>query len=909
MKAETETERHEIASHDKRLDQPASGTRFRQCWRQHLLHIALLVFLLVAMFWRVFLLGETLVDVATLNNQLPWGYDAGPSNYPYNRRDLTDMYVTRDYFVVAAYRDGELPLWNPYTMTGHPIYADGVTRTLSPFLLFYRFVDVPLGYSLGRITELILAAIFMYLFLIAIGVSARGALLGSLMFELSAHSLFHLTGLGWFGGLMWLPLILLFVHRAIAGQRFYPAVIAGVLFAAQFYCAYLPNQIYYAGAIVLYGLTLAHLLYGRYPRGRRVQLLGKNVLLIALTLSIAFALAATQWVPMLELLRYSNRKIVGADLGYIYLPPWYLLTLVFPNLFGEAYDTSTLTLFTALGVSHDHILYLGIAGLALLVFGLLWWRRAGGRAAEEGKAEGEQRGTGGGERGSRGGGEQESERARGTTTSERWAADDDTALLHVRLFGVMTLAALLVMVSTPLYVQVTRYIPILQVIRVAVRAGVIFHFGAAVLVAVGTDLVLRAPAGVLIAFAKLTRRFLYAAAGLVLAGTVAAFFVRAAGVTAEPGAHGRLAYLRKSAIVLAAQFSPPGLWLILPLLLLALIATLFQLTGRGRLRRPALVLSLAGLLIAELFCLGAQFNGTFDRSRVFQATQITSLLRRLPPGRVLVVPSDLESNRRTTSQDGKIIAPPNTLLPYQIPTVAGKNQQFPRWYRDFAALIEPQPNLSHVVFDQPRSPFFDLLNVRYVLTHAEAPRLAGYELLTTAEGISVYENKSALPQAFLVRNSIEVNSNSAALAALANPSFDARREVVIEANKPNDRETEEGSHSLDDGAPLASGSARIVEIGRNRLVIDSESAEDAWLVLSDNYYPGWRAAIDSDDAEIYRANATMRAVKVAAGRHVITFRFVPRAFWTSLYVSLGAAGAVALGLTIAALGGRRRRRR
>src|SRR6185437_1793189 len=95
---------------------------------------------------------ETLVDVATLNNQLPWGYSAGPSDYPYNRRDLTDMYVTRDYFVVAAYRDG-------------------VTRTLSPFLLFYKFFDVPLGYSLARIAELMLAAIFMYAFLIAIGVS------------------------------------------------------------------------------------------------------------------------------------------------------------------------------------------------------------------------------------------------------------------------------------------------------------------------------------------------------------------------------------------------------------------------------------------------------------------------------------------------------------------------------------------------------------------------------------------------------------------------------------------------------------------------------------------------------------------------------------------------------------------
>jgi hypothetical protein len=75
---------------------------------------------------------------------------------------------------VAAYRDGEFPLWNPYTMAGHPIYADGVTRTLSPFLLFYKFFDVPLGYSLARLFELMLGAVLMYICIVAIGASSNG---------------------------------------------------------------------------------------------------------------------------------------------------------------------------------------------------------------------------------------------------------------------------------------------------------------------------------------------------------------------------------------------------------------------------------------------------------------------------------------------------------------------------------------------------------------------------------------------------------------------------------------------------------------------------------------------------------------------------------------------------------------
>src|SRR3989441_4769085 len=344
-------------------------TRASLTLARHARNITLILLAIVALFWRVCFLGETLVDVNTLNNQLPWGYYAGPSDYPYNRRDLTDTYVTRDYFVVSAYRDGEFPLWNPYTMAGHPIYADGVTRTLSPVLLFYKFFDVPLGYSLARISELALAIVFMYAFLVAIGASGNGALMGSLVFGFSAHSMFHLTGLGWWGGLMWLPLILLFADRAIIANRqtvrLRYAMLAGVFLAVQFFCGYLPNAVYYVGAVVLYYLFFA-IFRGRGESAQRIVL--RRLAMMIVTLAVGLALSSTQWAPSLELLAYSNRKIVGAELGYVWLPPWYAATLVFPNLFGSAYDARMLTLFTGIGVSHDHILYLCIAALVPLCF-------------------------------------------------------------------------------------------------------------------------------------------------------------------------------------------------------------------------------------------------------------------------------------------------------------------------------------------------------------------------------------------------------------------------------------------------------------------------------------------------------------------------------------------------------------
>ena len=798
--------------------------------RQHAAHIGFLVLVILTLFWRVLFLGETFVDVRTLDNQLPWGYYAADSSdHPYNRRDLTDTYITRDYFVVGAYRDGELPLWNPYTMAGHPIYADGVTRTFSPSLLFYTFLDVPLGYSVARIFELLLAAVFMYVFLVSIRVSAAGALLGSLVFVLSAHSLFHVTGLGWWGGLMWLPLILLFVDRAITQSSFRSAIIAGIFLAGQFFCGWMQNQIYYVGAVILYYLFFAY-----RPKRRAMPVLA----MMAVTLATGFALAATQWLPVMELLGYSNRKIVPTEIGYIYLPPWYAATLIFPNLFGASHDSTTLTLFTALNVSHDHILYLGI--VALLPLGFYIYNKE-----EKGRS---------------------------------------------RFFFWLAVFAIVVMMAAPIYVHVTKFIPLLQVIRVTVRIWVLFIFAAAVLVGFGADLLLRASGPALNAFARLWQRLVILACALALLGTLAALIAQATGFAQNTGESGLTAFARRTAAALAPQFLPPGPGILLPLLFLVALLFLIKRRAGNQLSRRAFFASLLTLLVVDLVWISVDFNPTFQRSRVFPATATTELLRSLEPGRVLVVPSDLETNRRVDEATEKIIAPPNTLLPYRIPTVTGKNQQFPRWYREYASLIEPQPNLSHVVFDKPISRYFDLLNVKYVLTRQTAGPLAGLRLIATAEGVSIYENKNALPRAFVVSRAIEVANPDDALAVLADQGFDPKTTVVIQ--KP---EVQISDLNFTISNPH---STRIIEESRNRVVVETQTSGDGLLVLSDNYYPGWRAFVDGVETEVLRANHTMRAVKLPGGSHVVSFDFDPFTLKISIYVSLVAAAIVLVALLL-----------
>jgi hypothetical protein len=305
----------------------------------------------------------------------------------------------------------------------------------------------------------------------------------------------------------------------------------------------------------------------------------------------------------------------------------------------------------------------------------------------------------------------------------------------------------------------------------------------------------------------------------------------------------------------------------------------------------------------DLFWNSNQFDHTFERSRVFPRTQITDLLRQMPPGRVLVVPAELETNRGDTAGAEKIIAPPNTLLPYRIPSVTGKNQQFPKWYREYASLIEPQLNLSHVVFDQYWSPFFDILNVRYIMTRNPLPPTDGYKLLTEQEGIVLYENLNALPRVFFASEIIKVGSPVESLDKLRTPGFNPVLQTVVEDNEDSSPRSTRG---VDLNATDGTASATIVADTRNSVLIVTDNVRDGLLVLSDNYYPGWSAAVDGMPERILRANHTLRAISVPAGRHLISFVFMPSAFFRSLYVSLSAAALTLLLLGVLVLRNKRR---
>jgi hypothetical protein len=66
---------------------------------------------------------------------------------------------------------------------------------------------------------------------------------------------------------------------------------------------------------------------------------------------------------------------------------------------------------------------------------------------------------------------------------------------------------------------------------------------------------------------------------------------------------------------------------------------------------------------------------------------------------------------------------------------------------------------------------------------------------------------------------------------------------------------------------------RFVEDGLDRVILRTEAATPAVLVLADMAAPGWSVTVDGDAAELLTADLVLRAVALPAGEHTVEFRY------------------------------------
>ena len=96
------------------------------------------------------------------------------------------------------------------------------------------------------------------------------------------------------------------------------------------------------------------------------------------------------------------------------------------------------------------------------------------------------------------------------------------------------------------------------------------------------------------------------------------------------------------------------------------------------------------------------------------------------------------------------------------------------------------------------------------------------------------------------------------------------------------------------GAPDGAAALEIVTDEPGRFTARVSSEHPGWLVLTEAYYPGWRAWVGGAPVKVVRAFGIFQAVPVPAGTHLIEIAHRPRLwpFFTAALVGLGVVSAL-----------------
>ena len=164
----------------------------------------------------------------------------------------------------------------------------------------------------------------------------------------------------------------------------------------------------------------------------------------------------------------------------------------------------------------------------------------------------------------------------------------------------------------------------------------------------------------------------------------------------------------------------------------------------------------------------------------------------------------------------------------------------------------------------PRPAFLriiSLFNIKYLITPWPVTS-DSLEKMESPAGVFLYRNPSVMPRAFMVPGYRYAPNTDAAKGVLLSDGFDPRKEAILSTHP---RHTS--------GNTQLNADVTIEQYNMNEVVIGVNADHDGLLVLSDTFYPGWRAFVDGGEAEVLQANICQRAVEVSSGKHEVRFVF------------------------------------
>jgi hypothetical protein len=746
-------------------------------------------------------------------------------------RDLPLFFFPNLKLWVEAVKAGELPLWNPYSFSGQPLFASLQTGILYPPNVLLLILPLNFAFNLTIVLHFFLSGCFMYLLCREIGGSRMAGILACLSFTLGGFLLSIHNVLNTLQSVTWTPLILFFFLRALRNPSWKYPLLSTITILVQFL----------GGGIEAFIFTQVLLLFLAFcpqsllPEDHYVAWEGRLGRVVMIYL-LFFGLGAVQIFPFLEMAQNSIRQLAFSyQEATMWSMGWMDLIYVFiPDFFwrgNEYYQTDQ---------NYLKSIYLGIIPFLMVLF--YFW---------------------------------------GKDRRRVW-------------FGFFVGVSLLLALgkNTPLYQWLFIIVPGLNTIRYPVKIFFITNLFICLLTGLGWDALsgrLKGdPQKPLFLFKKLS---LLSAFFFVL--ILFSFSLFRSPLLAFLEHSFPISYARPWGLNLhnLERFSFFALLISLFFVFLAdrkISIKWAQVIGVTLLTMDLFLANWGFYRLVDqkaFYSLSPNIQAVLsdpEKGRIYVdplmiKTKTTQKVR-MEELTYLVLKEcfyfDYPLFHRIYNSSGFGVM---TYRPYQdLLNVLNEKASHPR-ATDILRLMQVKYILWHEAIDDPalklirKGESYDVIpEVSPTTTMLQPPH---YKKVTA----HLYENKERLPKAFLVAKYRLVKDPKSRINLLRSKGFDPTQAVLLEDPPESPRPSGRSGRDRD--------GVQIFKHTLNRIELKASCNGPRFLFLSETYYPGWTVWVDGQKEKIYRADHTFRAVALSPGHHDIIFKYQPFSFYLGLAFS------------------------
>lgn len=777
--------------------------------------------------------------------------------HPYS--DIALSWFWQRSFYANQVKAGEIPVWNPYLMSGIPYIAVLQSAVFYPLNLLFLILPIKTAMNYTLIFHFSLSFLTMYLLAKRLGLSKTASAIASVVYGLSAFQVLHLYAghLPFVTETCWTPLIFLFFFLAIERKKSKFCVLASLVLTIQFLSGH--PQINYLTWLALFLYFLYSLFYQLIHQKDYFQLTFL-VLIMCLIIMLFLGLSAIQLLPTYELFKFSIRR---NPLSYQYfvdqsMPIKNLILLFVPSFFGD--DVST----PYWGEENywEVTIYLGILPAILILVSLL----------------------------------------------DKRNRQDKLYKFFLLLSGISLVLAF--GKNTPLYGLFFNYVPTFNWFRNPGRFIFLATFGSAILSGYGVDSILKkndklAETKLLTQSLKTFLKWSVLFLSLCILCHLFLFVEKENSfiwrlildkfgtdkIQKITGGHENELILFR---IIAFKSFERGVrnFLFFFFLSCVLIWSSFRFSAKSPFINYFLSYSLILLVVTDLLIFSNRYFTVYDYKKTVFPKKIIDFFQAENQKELYRIATPFLPQYCTQA------------IVYGVSNIWGYE---PAMIYDYSALVHKTQGLPEStaisLLDIVRiPPILDAFNLKYLVTPANIagelkknnPKLVEVLSAKSADGkttLKILENKEVLPRAYIVDNYIVKKDAKEILEILLSDSFNPQNTVILEEEIPiefqsykcqNETKPNSGDQKKN------STQVKFLKYSTREVLLEVNLAKaPAILYFADVYYPGWRVFIDNNQQKIFKTNLVMRSVPIfQKGKHLVRFVYNPSYFRIGFIVSL-----------------------